>query len=37
MESIDPGILMPESGRKMVHKEGVALIRNWIESMGENP
>ena len=37
MESTDPGILMPESGRKMVHKEGVALIRNWIESMGENP
>ena len=37
MESTDPGILMPESGRKMVHKEGVALIRNWIEFLGENP
>ena len=36
MESTDPGILMPESGRKMVHKEGVALIREWIESLKEN-
>ncbi|MBC8257287.1 MAG: hypothetical protein H8E85_08270 [Candidatus Marinimicrobia bacterium] len=35
MESSDPGILMPESGRKMVHKEGVALIRDWILSMKE--
>ncbi len=36
MESTDPGILMPESGRKMVHKEGVVLIREWIESLKEN-
>ena len=33
MESTDPGILMPESGRKLVHKEGVNLIREWIKSM----
>ena len=33
MESTDPGILMPESGRKLVHKEGVELIRSWISSM----
>ncbi len=36
MESTDPGILMPESGRKMVHKEGVALIRDWILSLETN-
>jgi uncharacterized repeat protein (TIGR03806 family) len=36
MESTDPGILMPESGRKMVHKEGVALIRDWILSLEDN-
>ena len=36
MESTDPGILMPESGRKMVHKEGVTLIREWIDSLEEN-
>ena len=36
MESTDPGILMPESGRKMVHKEGVTLIRDWIDSMGDD-
>jgi len=36
MESTDPGILMPESGRKMVHKEGVVLIREWIEFLKEN-
>ena len=36
MESTDPGILMPESGRKMVHKEGVALIRDWILSLEGN-
>jgi len=36
MESTDPGILMPESGRKMVHKEGVELIREWIRGMGDD-
>lgn len=33
MESINPGIAMPELGRSTVHKEGVALIRDWIETM----
>ena len=36
MESTDPGILMPELGRKMVHKEGVELIREWIRGMGDD-
>jgi uncharacterized repeat protein (TIGR03806 family) len=33
MESIDPGIAMPELGRATVHTEGVALLRQWIASM----
>lgn len=33
MQSTDPGIAMPELGRATVHKEGVALVRQWIESM----
>jgi len=33
MQSTDPGIAMPELGRATVHKEGVALVRDWIESM----
>jgi uncharacterized repeat protein (TIGR03806 family) len=33
MESTDPGIMMPEVARKLVHKEGVALIREWIQAM----
>lgn len=36
MESDDPGIMMPEIGRRLVHKEGVALIKEWIASMPEN-
>ena len=36
MESNDSGILMPEIGRKLVHKEGVSLIREWINSMDTN-
>ena len=35
MESTDPGVLMPESGRKMVHTEGLKLIREWIYSLEE--
>lgn len=30
MENTDPGVMMPEIGRVMVHQEGVALIRDWI-------
>lgn len=33
MESLDPGAMMPEIGRKLVHKEGVQLIREWIQNM----
>ena len=29
--STDPGIMMPELGRTMVHKEGLDLIKDWIE------
>jgi uncharacterized repeat protein (TIGR03806 family) len=33
MESTDPGIMMPEVGRKTTHKEGVALVSEWIKSL----
>ena len=33
MESLDPGIMMPELGRSLVHEEGLALIREWIDLM----
>ncbi|MBK9255825.1 MAG: hypothetical protein IPM42_10085 [Saprospiraceae bacterium] len=33
MNSSEPGIMMPESGRKMIHHEGVALISEWINSL----
>jgi uncharacterized repeat protein (TIGR03806 family) len=33
MESTDPGIMMPEMGRQLTDKEGVALIREWISKM----
>lgn len=33
MESTDSGIMMPEVGRKTTHKEGVALVREWIRSL----
>lgn len=36
MESTDPGAMMPELGRRMVHKEGVALMRQWIGAMKQN-
>jgi hypothetical protein len=35
MASTDPGMMMPEVARKVVHQEGVALIREWIEKMKE--
>ena len=31
--STDPGTMMPELGRKLVHEEGVALISEWIISL----
>jgi uncharacterized repeat protein (TIGR03806 family) len=33
MQSTDPGVMMPEMGRKHVHEEGVALIAAWIKSL----
>ncbi len=33
MASVDPGEMMPEVGRKLVHTEGVELIREWIKAM----
>lgn len=34
--STDPGVMMPEIGRKMIHKEGVQLIHDWISKMDTN-
>jgi uncharacterized repeat protein (TIGR03806 family) len=31
--STDPGVMMPELGRSVVHQEGVNLIRQWILEM----
>ena len=33
MESMDPGIMMPESGRALTHKEAVEMIREWITKL----
>lgn len=33
MASGEPGVMMPELGRALVHQEGVVLIRDWIRSM----
>jgi hypothetical protein len=33
MKSDDPGIMMPEIGRTVVHDEGVALIKDWIKNL----
>ncbi|MFT3755040.1 MAG: SO2930 family diheme c-type cytochrome [Pseudoxanthomonas sp.] len=32
MESDDPGVMMPELGRSIAHREGVALVREWIDA-----
>lgn len=40
LESTDPGIAMPEVGRSTVHREGAALLRQWIAQMpkdGQKP
>ena len=28
-----PGVMMPELGKRLVHEEGVALVREWIAAM----
>jgi uncharacterized repeat protein (TIGR03806 family) len=33
MASSDPGVMMPELGRSVVHQEGVALVRDYIAKM----
>ncbi len=33
MNSVEPGTAMPELTRTIIHKEGVALIREWIKGM----
>ena len=33
MESMDPGIMMPESGRALKHVEGIEVIIEWINSL----
>lgn len=33
MHSQDPGVMMPELGRRLSHKEGIDLIKNWIKSL----
>ncbi len=35
MTSLDPGVMMPELGRRMVHHEGVELLREWIAAMAD--
>jgi hypothetical protein len=33
MISLDPGIAMPELGRRRVHEEAVQVIHDWIASL----
>lgn len=33
MDSNEPDVRMPEIGRSLIHDEGVALVREWINSM----
>lgn len=33
MLSSEPGVMMPQFGRALIHEEGVALIRQWIAAM----
>jgi uncharacterized repeat protein (TIGR03806 family) len=33
MASTDPGVMMPELGRALVHDEGLALVRDYIASL----
>ena len=32
MISLDPGVMMPESGRALAHSEGIRLIESWIKN-----
>ncbi|MBK8519252.1 MAG: hypothetical protein IPL55_24085 [Saprospiraceae bacterium] len=33
MKSLEPGIMMPEAGRRTRHEEGILLISEWIKKM----
>ncbi len=33
MQSRDPGVMMPELGRTLLHEEGLQLIKEWIAKM----
>jgi uncharacterized repeat protein (TIGR03806 family) len=33
MKSSEPGVMMPELGRRTVHDEGIELVSEWIRSM----
>jgi hypothetical protein len=33
MQSLDPGVMMPESGRFLEHTEAVELINKWIKNL----
>ncbi len=33
MESMDPGIMMPESGRALTHQEAVEMVSEWITQL----
>lgn len=35
MDSNEPEIRMPETGRTIIHAEGIALIKYWIESLDD--
>jgi uncharacterized repeat protein (TIGR03806 family) len=34
--STHPGVMMPELGKRLVHEEGVALVREWIAAMSDS-
>jgi uncharacterized repeat protein (TIGR03806 family) len=37
LESTDPGVMMPELGRRLIDAEGAALVREWIASLPLQP
>lgn len=37
ISSLNPGVMMPEVPRRLVHEEGVQLIREWIAAMEPMP
>lgn len=34
MESVEPGVMMPELGRRVADEEGIAVVREWIAGLG---